>query len=152
MKAEINDFVKSCETCQRSKGTGQKLPLKPLPIAAGPWKDITYKMIVKLPVSKIRKESYDSLFMVIERYSKMAHYYLCKEAMTSEELAKLFIDRVWRYHGLPSRKVSDRGTTFSSKFTCSLYVQLGLNHPSPPLIIQKPMDNPREPTSGWKVT
>lgn len=95
MKAEINNFVESCETCQRSKGLTQKLPLKPLPIAEGPWKDITYDMIVKLPISKIRKECYDSIFTVVDRYSKMAHYYPCREAMTSEELAKLFIDKVW---------------------------------------------------------
>lgn len=77
MKAEINNFVDSCETCQRSKGSPQKLPLMPLHVAEGPWKDITYDMIVKLPISRIGKESYDSIFTVTDRYYKMAHYYPC---------------------------------------------------------------------------
>lgn len=116
MKAEINNFVDSCETCQRSKGSTQKLSLKPLPVAEGPWKDIPYDMIVKLPASKISKESYDSIFTVVDRDSKMAHYYPCRENMNSEDLARLFIDKVWRYHGLPSRTTLDRGTTFNSHF------------------------------------
>lgn len=125
MKAEINNFVDSCKTCQRAKGLTQKLPLKSLPVAEGPWKDITYDMIVKLPISKIGKESYNSIFTIVDRYSKMAHCYPCLEKMTSEELAKLFIVKVWRYHRLPSRTTSDRGATFNSHFTRSLYQQLG---------------------------
>lgn len=100
--------------------------MKPLEVVEGPWKDITYDMIVKLPISKIGKESYDSIFMVVDRYSKMVHYYPCRESMTPEDLARLFIDKVWRYHGLPSQTTSDRGTTFGSKFTCSLYSLLGI--------------------------
>lgn len=127
MKAEINNFVDSCKTCQRTKGLAQKLTLKPLPVAEGPWKDITYNMIVKLPMSKIGKESYDSIFTVIDRHPKMVPYYPCRESMTSEDLAKLFIDKVWRYHGLPSRTTSARGTTFNSHFTHALYAQLGID-------------------------
>lgn len=102
MKAEINSFVETCETCQQSKGSAQRLPLKPLPVAEGPWKDIMYDMIVKLPASKAGKETYDSIFAVVDQYSKMAHYYPCRENMSSEDLAKLVINKVWRYHGLPS--------------------------------------------------
>lgn len=46
--------------------------------------------------------------------------------MNSEDLARLFIDKVWRYHGLPSRTTSDCGTTFNSHFTRSLCQQLGI--------------------------
>lgn len=39
---------------------------------------------------------------------------------------RFFIDKVWCYHGLPSRTTSDRGTTFNSNFTTALYDQLGI--------------------------
>lgn len=65
MKVETNNFVESWETCQRLKGSAQKLPLKPLEVAEGPWKDIKYNMIVKLPKSKVGRETYDSIFTVI---------------------------------------------------------------------------------------
>lgn len=109
------------------KRVGPETTLRPLGVADGPWKDITYNIIVKLPVSRIGKESYDFVFTVDYRYSKMAHYYPCQENMNSEELARLFIDKVWRQHGLLSRTTSNGGTTFNSNFTRDRYKQLGIN-------------------------
>ena len=112
MKAEVNSYVATCPHCQQTKGHKTPTPAKPLEVPEGPWTDITYDMIVKLPKS----QGYDSILVVVDRFSKMAHFIPCKERMSAEELANLFIKEVWKLHGLPKRTISDRGTTFNSNF------------------------------------
>ena len=97
MKAEVNSFVGTCPCCQQTKGSLQLTPLKPLPIPNGPWEDIAYDMIIKLPKS----QGYDSILVVVDCFSKMAHFIPCKERMSAEELGNIFIKEVWKLHGLP---------------------------------------------------
>src|SRR5690349_12624805 len=123
MKAQINLYVDSCETCQWSKG--RKQPTRPhaLQVATEPWKHLTYDFIVKLPKSSV----YDSILVVVDRNSKMAHFIPCKESTNAEQLANLFISHVWKLHGLPASTISDRGTTFNSKFLKALYEKLQID-------------------------
>ena len=51
----------------------------------------------------------------------MAHFAPCKKTITGEETVKLFIDNIYRYHGLPNDIVSNRGPQFVSKFWQSLF-------------------------------
>ena len=51
----------------------------------------------------------------------MAHFVPCKKIITGEDTAKLFIDNIYRYHGLLDDIVSDRGHEFVSKFWQSLF-------------------------------
>src|SRR5881394_4664334 len=120
MKAQVNRYVESCETCQRVKGRKQDIPLKPLPNPEGPWEDIAYDFIVKLPKSK----GYDSILTVVDRFSKQAHFIPCLEATNAEELAEIFIREIWKLHGFPKTTVSDRGSTFNSQFLRALYEKL----------------------------
>lgn len=73
--------------------------------------------IVDLPESK----SFDSIFVVVDRLTKMAHFVPCNKTVTGEETAKLFMENVYKYHGLPNDIISDRGTQFTSKFWQSLF-------------------------------
>ena len=122
MKAQVNRYVDSCETCQRSKGHKQPTLLKSLPIPKGPWEDIAYDFIVKLPISN----GYDSILTVIDRFSRQAHFIPCLESTNAEELAVIFIKEIWKLHGIPKTTVSDRGPTFNSQFLRSLYTKLGI--------------------------
>ncbi|QRV83882.1 Retrotransposable element Tf2 protein [Ceratobasidium sp. AG-Ba] len=76
-----------------------------------PWEDIAYDFIVKLPES----QSMDSILVVINRFSRQAHSSLALKA-NAEGVADLFIQEVWKLHGLPKTTVSDRGPTFNSQF------------------------------------
>ncbi|GGV52160.1 hypothetical protein GCM10010495_81890 [Kitasatospora herbaricolor] len=53
---------------------------------------------------------YDSIFVIVDRFTKMAHFVPCTKFITGEETVKLFIDNIYRYHGLPKDIISDRGT------------------------------------------
>jgi transposase InsO family protein len=73
--------------------------------------------IVDLPKSK----SFDSIFVVVDRLTKMAHFVPCNKTITGKETTRLFLENVYKYHGLPNDIIFDRGTQFTSKFWQSLF-------------------------------
>ena len=44
----------------------------------------------------------DSIFVVIDRLTNMAHFTSCSKLVTGEETTKLFLDNIYRIHGLPN--------------------------------------------------
>jgi transposase InsO family protein len=68
--------------------------------------------IVDLPLSN----GYDSIWVVVDRLTKYAHFVLCRKTITAEELASLFVSQIFAFHGLPHEIISDRGSLFTSKF------------------------------------
>jgi transposase InsO family protein len=73
--------------------------------------------IVDLPKSK----SFDSVFVVVDRLTKMAHFVPCNKTITCKEMARLFLENMYKYHGLPDDIIFDRGTQFTSKFWQSMF-------------------------------
>jgi len=114
MNERIIDFVQSCPECQQNKATrhhpyGLSSPLElPYP----PWQSIAMDFITELPLS----EGHDQLLVVIDRFTKMAHYIpLRKDGKTAADLAITFAREVWKHHGLPTDIVSDRDSRFTSE-------------------------------------
>lgn len=54
----------------------------------------------------------------------MAHFTPCKKTITSEETTRLFLNAIYRYHGLPDDIISDQGPQFVSRFWKSLFQTL----------------------------
>lgn len=83
--------------------------------------------ITDLPPSK----GHTTIWVVVDRFSKLAHFVPLKGLPTAAELAHLFIKEIFRLHGLPAEIVSDRGVQFVAKFwraLCnSLQVQLNFS-------------------------
>ena len=115
----VKEFVTTCDICSRSKIPRHRPYglLRPLEIPKKPWTSISMDFIVDLPPSK----GFDSIFVVVDRLTKMAHFVPRNKIVTGEETARLFIDNVYKYHGLPDDIISDRGTQFTSKFWQSLF-------------------------------
>lgn len=63
--------------------------------------------------------------VVVDKFTKMAHFIPCTTTITLTETAKLFVDRIFRYHGLPTSIVSDWGTQFDSEFWREYWRSLG---------------------------
>jgi transposase InsO family protein len=97
--------------------------LKSLQIPTEPWSSISMDFIVKLPKSN----GFDSIWVVVDRLTKMAHFVPCRESTNAKELANIFIQNIFRLHGLPKSIVSDRGVLFTSKFWKHLLSKLNIN-------------------------
>lgn len=83
---------------------------------------ITMDFMTDLPPCK----GYDAIMVVVDCFTKMAHYVLCNKSITAKEVANLWIDCVYRHHGIPEHVISDRSTQFVSDFWDSFLKQLGI--------------------------
>jgi len=81
----VKDYVTTCDTCSRSKIPCRRpyRLLQPLPIPETPWTCISMDFIVDLPKSK----SFDSVFVMVDRLTKMAHFVPCNKTITGKEVA-----------------------------------------------------------------
>ncbi|KAJ9519231.1 hypothetical protein QJQ45_017892 [Haematococcus lacustris] len=128
---DVKSYVRSCHSCQVNKSSAKKPAglLQPLPIPERPWDSVSMDLIVKLPASGPNK--YDSILVFVDRLTKMVHLVKTWESMTATQYAKLFLEHVFRLHGMPRSVVSDRGPQFHNKFwaevTKLLQVQVNLS-------------------------
>jgi hypothetical protein len=124
MKREIAEYVAMCDSCQRIKAEHQRPVglLQPLQIAQWKWDEIGMDFIVGLPRSRT---SYDSMWVVVDRLTKAAHFILVKSTYKSAVLAELYMARIVCLHGVVKKIVSDRGTQFTSHFWQQLHEALG---------------------------
>jgi hypothetical protein len=73
MRRDIERFVARCTTCQKAKSRLNPHGLyMPLPIPSTPWADMSMDFVLRLPSTKRGR---DSIFVVVDRFSKMAHLY-----------------------------------------------------------------------------
>ncbi|KAJ9516264.1 hypothetical protein QJQ45_001114 [Haematococcus lacustris] len=125
----VKSYVRSCHSCQVNKSSAKKPAglLQPLPIPERPWDSVSMDLIVKLPASGPNK--YDSILVFVDRLTKMVHLVKTWESMTATQYAKLFLEHVFRLHGMPRSVVSDRGfhNKFWAEVTKLLQVQVNLS-------------------------
>ncbi|MBW0511086.1 hypothetical protein O181_050801 [Austropuccinia psidii MF-1] len=121
----IKDYVSSCQQCSRNKNIHHMKfgLLKPLPIPNGPWICASIDFITQLPLSN----SFDSILVIVDRFSKMAVSIPTMSSITSLDLAHLFIKNIFSKHDLPSSIVSDRGSLFVSSFWTNLFQKLKIS-------------------------
>jgi hypothetical protein len=119
MKQDFRNFVAECDVCQCNKGETVKLSgtLQPLLIPPTIWKDISMDFITGLPklVNKF------VIMLVVDCLSKYAHFYTLQHLFTTSRVAQIFMDQVFKLHGMPHSIVSDRDPTFTSNFWQELF-------------------------------
>jgi hypothetical protein len=88
IQQDVNKYIRSCTTCTISKPTIKKQGIyTPLPIPEKPWESILMDYMSGLLSTK---HSNDCVFVVVDRFSKMAIFTACKNNFTIVETAKLF--------------------------------------------------------------
>ena len=100
-------YVQTYLTCQQIKA-GQQRPggeLQLIQIPECKWDDISIDFIMGLP-QKIN--GYDTILVIMDRFSKSAHFLQIKITYTMDHLAELYIRKVVRLHGVPRSIISER--------------------------------------------
>ena len=115
MKKDIEDFMSRCMTCQKVKLEHQRPYglLQPLPIPEWKWDMITMDFVTGLPRTL---SGFDSIWVIVDRLTKSAHFLPVKKNYTVQKLAKLYISKIVWLHGVPESIVSNRDSRFTSMF------------------------------------
>ena len=124
MKRDIAQFVSKCLTCQQVKVEHQKptVLLQPLPIVEWKWDHVMMDFMTGLPRTP---QSKDSVSVIVDRLTKLAHFLAMRITDLVFALGKLYVKEILRLHGVPLSIVSDRDPRFTSLFWQSLQKALG---------------------------
>jgi hypothetical protein len=115
MRREIAKYVSECDICQRVKASHLKTAsiLQPLSIPSWKWEDISIDFIVGLPNTSLR---HDSIWVIIDRLTKTAHFLPVHTTYTAKKYAKIYLEQIVRLHGIPKTIISDHGAQFIARF------------------------------------
>ena len=122
MRQDVKTYVRECQTCQRIKSPTHKPHglLAPLPAPSGPWRSISMDFITDLPPSGEEKNPYDSVLVVVDRFTKLGRFTACRKTINAPELADLLLKHTFKDFGFPDDIVSDRGSVFTSEYWSEL--------------------------------
>jgi transposase InsO family protein len=93
-----------------------------LELSYSPWESTSVDFVMTLPES----ERYTQIVVVVDHFSKMAHFIALPTTATAKDAATAFLRKVWKFCGLPESIISDRDTKQTSEFWEALCGPLGI--------------------------
>ena len=99
LKRDVINFVQQCSICQQAKHSHSHPAglLQPLPVPEGAWHDISLDFVEGLP----KVDCYNVILVVVDRFTKYAHFMALKHPFTALSIAKVLYDNVIKLHGMP---------------------------------------------------
>jgi hypothetical protein len=121
MTQDVEDFVKSCDICQRRHGKGKQTPIYPIPVGQ-PFEKLGIDLIGPLPITATRK-----------RYIIVAIDYLTKwiearpiPAKEAQQITKFLLEEIITRHGVPKELISDNGLEFANQQMIDFCTKYGI--------------------------
>ena len=113
MRYKVQNFVSKWKICQHEKGKIQNIAIyTPFPIPNRPW-DSSMDFVLSLPKTQ---KGYDSIFVVVDIFLKMAHFIAFFKTSDTTHIANLFFREVITLHGFPTNIVLDRDSKLLGNF------------------------------------
>lgn len=122
LRNDVISYIQACIACAIAKPANRKLGLySPLPVPEKPWHSVSMDFMSGLPTTK---RGHDCVYVVVDRFSKMAVIVACKKTISTEDTTKLFFQYIWVHFGLPNTIIFDRDSRFLSKFRSTLWEKM----------------------------
>ena len=120
MKNEVVEFLSRCIECQQVKAEHQHPAslLHPLPIPNWKWKVMSLDFVTSLPE---KQKQNDSIMVVIDMSSKATHFIPVKTTHIANNIVGIFMNEIFRLHGIPKVIISDRDPKFRCNFWKTLF-------------------------------
>jgi hypothetical protein len=120
LKRDVAAHVAMCDVCQRVKAEHQRPAglLHPLKIPKWKWEEIGMDFITGLPRTS---KGYDSIWVIVDRLTKVAHFILVKTTYKESQLVGLSMARIVSLHGVPKKIILDKGSQFTPKLWISFH-------------------------------
>lgn len=124
MKPTIKKYVQTSDICQQVKPERVKYPglLQPLPVPTEAGASVSLDFIKGLSKS----QRFDCILVVLEKFSKYSHFIPLSHPFTAAQVAKAYVDNVYKLHGFPKHLISDRDKNFRSVFWQELFRRAGM--------------------------
>ncbi|GJW68700.1 putative reverse transcriptase domain-containing protein [Tanacetum coccineum] len=124
IKKDTFEYISKCLTCSKIKAEHQKPSglLQQPEIPEWKWEKITMDLVMKLPKSS---SGYDTIWVIVDRLTKSAHFLLIREDYKMEKLTRIYINEIVARHGVPVSIILDRDGRFTSHFWQALQKALG---------------------------
>ncbi|XP_070004209.1 uncharacterized protein [Nicotiana sylvestris] len=126
MKRDVADFVTRCPNYQQVKAEHQRPGglAQSIEIPMWKWEMINMDFVVGLPRTP---HKFDSIWVIVDRLMKSAHFLLVKSTNTAKQYAQLYIKEIVRLRGTPVSIISDRGAQFTVNFWKKFLQGLGMH-------------------------
>nr|GEW09675.1 RNA-directed DNA polymerase [Tanacetum cinerariifolium] len=118
MERDVNRLLERCRTCHIAKTHSSNAGLyTPLSVPIAPRKDVSLDFVLGLPRTQRSK---DSVMVVIDRFSKMAHFVPCSKTFDASQVARLYFAKIVKLHSVPKTLTSNRDVKFTKVVNHSL--------------------------------
>ena len=118
----VTDYIQQCPVCQKNKAG--HIPcrrlLQPLPIPEMAWTHISMDFVEGLPKSQGK----DVILVVVDRLTKYAHFISLSHPYTAQDIVNIFLDNIFKLHGLPKVILTDRDPILTSQIWQTLFKSL----------------------------
>ncbi|KAG3130807.1 hypothetical protein PC128_g26680 [Phytophthora cactorum] len=119
----VHKYVRACEVCQRVKPVAfSQALLQSLSTPSECWQSISMDFVFGLPPDSKRRTG---VVVFVDQFSKMVHLAAVPAEVTAVQTARLFVDMVFKHHGMPLDIVSGRDPRFTARFWQEVFTLLG---------------------------
>ncbi len=123
---------KDYKVCSRTKTLQYKSyrEFQTLPVFERTWGSVIIDFIVKLPKSRdpVSNINYNNIFIIMERFTKYNKFIPVNESYLTKDLVDIIIQKIINNYRLPNEFITDKDTTFASRFFIIFIVKLKVNN------------------------